>query len=780
MVVPFGKGSTKRMGLVCELSTEKSHYNLKNIYAVLDETPLVCDEMMILIKWMKNRYFCTYFEAAKLIFPPGLSNGINNIKYNINFKTLNSLDVLSFAEQNFINNITLDGKNYITLKKLINLKMKNYNNILISLLSKKILTEEFILPKTVGERSVKIFSLSDNNIDELSLTDKQKKVCDFLKNFGQATAKEICYFTGVGKSIISRLLKNEIIISSEHLQYTSPKVFSNLNENNYTQNTLSNEQQRVFEAILKAYKKNEFDVSLIHGVTGSGKTEVLLKLIDQVVLQGKSAVFMVPEIALTAQFINLFRARYQEKVAVVHSGLSDWERLDTWKRIKSGEIKVVLGTRSAVFTPFDNLGLIVIDEEHEFTYKSESSPRFNAKDVAKYRCKYQNAMLIFSSATPSVESYFKAKTGKYTLYSLKERYGAAKLPDVNIVDMNKESLGLNTDQFSDELISALKDNIENKKQSIIFLNRRGYSTFVKCRSCGNVLTCPHCSVSLNYHKANNRLMCHYCGYSCDNLNRCPDCGGDKICRLGAGTQRAEDILSEVIPEAKILRMDSDTKNLKEPYDKIFKDFSDEKYDILLGTQMISKGFNFPNVTLVGVLSADQYLYSGDFRSYEKTFDLITQVVGRSGREKFPGKAIIQTFTPENEVLKLAAKQDYETFFKQEIKIRKAMLYPPFADLCIIGFTGENENKVMDASLKLFASIKKEAAENYSKLPLRIFAPIPANVKKVSGKYRYRIVIKCKNNYDFRSMLSEQLINFLQGPYVSNVNVFVDINPDMIL
>ena len=780
VIVPFGKGSTKRMGLVCELSIEKNDYNLKNIYAVPDKAPLVCDEMLTLIKWMKNHYFCTYFEAAKLVFPPGLSNGIDNIKYNINFEVLNSSDNLSMAEQKFIDKIISEAKNSITLKKLISLKIKNYNNILISLLSKKVLAEEFVLSKTVGEKSIKKFGLPINNIEIFSLTDKQKKVCDFLKNFGSATAKEICYFTGVGKSVIDKLFKNEIIISSEYLEYKSPKLSSELSDNNYNRNVLSTEQSRVFEAILKAYQKNKCEVSLIHGVTGSGKTEVLLRLIDSIVPQGKSAIFMVPEIALTAQFINLFRARYKEKAAVVHSGLSDWERLDTWKRIKSGEVQVVLGTRSAVFAPFDNLGLIVIDEEHEFTYKSESSPRFNAKDVAKYRCKYQSAMLIFSSATPSVESYFKATAGKYTLYSLKERYGAARLPDVNIVDMNKESIDLNTNQFSDELINSLKDNIKNKKQSIIFLNRRGYNTFVKCRSCGEVLTCPHCSVSLNYHKANNRLMCHYCGYSCELLIKCPACNQDKICHLGAGTQKAEDILSEIIPEAKILRMDSDTKNSKEPYDKVFKDFADGKYDILLGTQMISKGFNFPNVTLVGVLSADQYLYSADFRSYEKTFNLITQVVGRSGRDKFPGKAIIQTFSPENDILKLAAKQDYETFFENEIKIRKAMLYPPFADLCIVGFTGENENKVMNASLKFFKNIKKELAENHSKMPLRIFAPVPANVKKVSGKYRYRIVIKCRNDHDFRTMLSEQLINFSKEAYAGSVNIFVDINPDTIL
>ncbi len=769
------------MGLVCELSTEKINSNLKSIYAVLDKVPLVCDEMMSLVKWMKNHYFCTYFEATKLVLPPGIGNNINAIKYSVDSDALNSSDNLSSAERDFVKKIIDFGKKSVTLKNFIDFKIKNYNKILISLLSKGIVTEEFLLNKTIGEKSIKILSLpSQDNFNETSLTVKQKKVCDFLNNNGNASVKEICYFTGVSKSIVDRLLKNQILVSCERLEYKSPQRLEKISENSSVKNVLNPEQQQVFEEILKTCKKGEHEVSLLHGITGSGKTEVLLKLIDYVVSCGKSAIFMVPEIALTEQFVNIFESRYKEKMAVIHSDLSDWERYYTWKRIKSREVQIVIGTRSAVFAPFDNLGLVVIDEEHEFTYRSESSPRFSAKDLAKYRCKFHSAVLVFSSATPSLQSYFKAKTGKYNLYSLKKRYGCAKLPEVYVADMNKESPDLNTRQFSGELINALKENIKSEKQSIIFLNRRGYNNFAKCRNCGEIVTCPHCSVSLNYHKANNRLMCHYCGYSSEFLSKCPACGQDKICYSGAGTQKVEDVLAQLIPEAKILRMDSDNKNLKRSYNSLFKDFAEGKYDILLGTQMVSKGFNFPGVTLVGVISADQYLYSGDFRSYEKTFDLITQVVGRSGRDKFPGKAIIQTFTPENEVLKLAAAQDYETFFENEIKIRKVLLYPPFADLCVVGFTGENEGKVMDASFKFFEMIKKEAAENYPAMPLRIFTPVSASVKKVSGKYRYRIIIKCKNNNDFREMVSKQLIKFSNEPGARNVHVFIDINPDTIL
>lgn len=780
VIVPFGKGSVKRMGMVCDLSTEENN-NLKSIYAMLDRAPLICAEMMSLIKWMKNRCFCSYFEAAKLFFPPGLGGNIDSIKYSINFEVLNLSDELNSAEQSLLNKIKAYGKNPVTLKDIIGFQIKNYNKVLLSCISKGIITEEFILPKTVGERAVKILSLSaQNTSDKFHLTPKQKKVCEFLSEAGKVTAKEVCYHTGVGKAVIDRLVKNEILFSSECVEYRRPQRLETNTESKIKGSELSKEQQKVFEELLEEYQKGEHSVSLMHGITGSGKTYVLLKLIDYVISQGKSAIFMVPEIALTAQFIGIFKARYKDKTTVIHSGLSAWERFDAWKRIKSGEIQVVIGTRSAVFAPLDNLGLIVIDEEHEFTYKSESSPRFSAKEVANYRCKYHSAMLVLSSATPSVESYFKAVTGKYKLYSLKKRYGIAKLPEVRIIDMNKTSVGLNVEQFSPELINALKDNIKNKKQSIIFLNRRGYSTFAKCRNCGEVLTCPNCSVSLNYHRANNRLMCHYCGYSHEFVSKCPHCGQEKVCYLGVGTQKAEDALSKIIPEAKILRMDLDTKNAKESYGTAFEDFAKGEYDILLGTQMISKGFNFPNVTLVGVLSADQYLYSGDFRSYEKTFNLITQVIGRSGRDKFPGTAIIQTFTPENEILKLAAAQDYKTFFEHEIKIRKAMLYPPFADICVIGFTGENENKVANAGIGFFEDIKKEAAENYSSMPLRIFPPVPANVKKVSGKYRYKIIIKCKNNNDFRTMMSEQLIKFSRKLCAQSVHIFVDINPDAIL
>ena len=497
---------------------------------------------------------------------------------------------------------------------------------------------------------------------------------------------------------------------------------------------------------------------------------------DYVVKMGKSVIYMLPEILLTGQFVDMFRARFMGKVAVIHSGISEWERFDAWKKISSGEIKVVLGTRSAVFAPVKNLGLIVVDEEHEFTYKSESTPRFNAKEVAKYRCKINGGMVLFSSATPSFETYCKAKNGIYDLYTLKNRYGACNLPDVEIIDMNKEFKSLEVNQISGKLLKSLKNNLEKGNQSIIFINRRGYNTFAKCMECGEVLMCPNCSVSLNYHKANGRLMCHYCGFSEKITEKCPSCGG-KICYSGLGTQKIEDELTKIFPKARILRMDSDSKTYNMTG---FKKFAEGKYDILIGTQMISKGFNFPGVTLVGVISADSLLYGSDFRSFERAFSLFTQVIGRAGRKKLPGKAIIQSFSPENEVLKFASSQDYESFFESEIKMRKLMLYPPYSDICIVGFSDKKEENVVSASREFFKILKNAASKNYSGLPLRILPPGSEIIKKVSSKFRYKIIIKCKNTDKFRKMISEAYKEFFDISRFKNVSVFVDINPERIL
>lgn len=787
VIVPFGK-SQKKCGLIIEMleSDDEENVNLKNICAVLDEVPQVSVEMIYLIKEIRNRYFCTYFDAAKLIFPPWISSISNNIKYKLNPEFISKIEINSFSSENqeFLGLFLNSKKEYITLKNLMSFKIKNFNKILQYFLDEKIIIEEFDLSKNSIDKFIKVYSISDDskNIPSLKLTEKQNCVLEFLKKSEEATVKEITYFTGIGESVVKTLLKKNIIEEKKIVKHDS--INSNVefySENkNYKKNILNSEQKSASEKLLDIYNKNEFSVSVIQGVTGSGKTEVLLNLVDLVISQNKSVIFMVPEISLTSQFIEIFNKRYPGKLAMVHSNLKISEKNYYYKKICDGKAKIVLGARSAVFAQVKNLGLIIIDEEHEFTYKSDSNPRFNAKEVAKIRCKYNGVPLIFSSATPSVECYYNAIKGKYHLCKLSSRYGKSELPNVEIVDMNEESALQDTNQFGKTLIEALKENFKNKKQSLIFLNKRGYNTFAKCKHCNTVLTCPNCSVSLKFHKANNRLMCHYCGYSCAFSDKCSKCGHNSVNYLGSGTQKAEEFLEEMLPNAKILRIDADTKNLGKANFDSLKKFADGEYDILVGTQIISKGFNFPNLTLVGVLSADQYLYSSDFRSYEKTFSLLTQVIGRAGRSKFPGKAIIQTFTPDNEIFDFVEKQDYEAFFDQEIKIRDAMLYPPFSDICIIGFVSENEKKIKEVSKNFFSHMRQEISNNYRDIPIRILKPIEAMVKKISGKYRYKIVIKCRNNKKFREMLSNIINDFYREYSTYKVKIFVDINPDTIL
>lgn len=780
VVVPFGKYNSLRKGIIISVETceEASNMSLKQIHTVLDKVPCVSAEMLDIITWVKDYYFCTYFDAAKLVAPPGVTCKIDNFIYEIIPENLSAQN-LSASENEFINSVKTRIGSEFCFKDLKNLKIPRFGMMLTSLISKQIIKEKSNILKIVGERTFKVFSLKDSNIDTQKMTSKQKAVCDYLKERNFATKDEINYFTGARETVVKNLVKKGVLYENTQNKYLSPKesLSSNIE---IMRHELSTEQKSAFDNLFNTYNKNEYNVSLLHGVTGSGKTEVILNLIDRVVESGKSVIYMLPEIALTSQVIDIFKSRYNNLVAVIHSGLTDWQRFDSWKKINSGEKKVVIGTRSAVFSPVNNLGLVVIDEEHEFTYKSESSPKFSAKEVAMYRCFKNNCMLLFSSATPSIETYFKAKSGKYHLVKLKNRYGKSKIPDVEIIDMKEENYIGSQKEISEKLAKNLKVNFENKKQSVIFLNRRGFSTFAKCIDCGEVIMCPNCSVALNYHKDNAKLMCHYCGYITQISDHCPKCRSKKICYMGFGTQKIENILDDILPGAKILRIDSDAKKSYKSIEKDLKDFSLGKYDILVGTQMIAKGFNFPNVTLVGVVSIDSYLYGSDYKSYEKTFSLLTQVVGRSGRGIYPGKAVIQTYSPEEEIFAMAAEQNYESFFESEISMRKSLLYPPFSDICVLAFSGNSENKVENFSNRFFSILKTFIRQNYSDIPLRILPPTPATVKKLSSKYRYKIIIKCKNNKKFRNMISDILKSKSFTSISNGVALSIDINPERIL
>lgn len=782
VLVPFGGGNRKRLGVILSVADGTTFEQLKPISAVLDKAPLLHDEMLELAYWLKERTFCTLFDAFKVLLPAG-----------INLKLESSYSVPADLKEN--ETLALDENERRVLQYLVSRKVPVERGRLLQAMG---LTPESDLPETlanrgllvrsedatrrVGDAKVKMVRLTQTEAETEpppKLTERQQKVIRLLQETGSASLKEISYFTGVTQAVVSTLEKKGLVEYFDNEVYRNP-YGNTVGSGSLDTINLTDGQQRAYDRLLNQYQEGKGGVSLLYGVTGSGKTSVFMRLIDAVQAQGKSIIVMVPEISLTPQTISLFHARYGRRVAVFHSGLSIGERLDEWKRVKNGDADIVVGTRSAVFAPFQNLGLVIMDEEQEYTYKSESSPRYHARDVAKFRCAYNKGLLVLCSATPSMESYYSALNGRYSLNTLNTRYGEATLPEVVVADMNEDMMQGNTSVFSSVLAQALEENLQSGRQSILLLNRRGYNTFVSCRACRHVLTCPSCSISLTYHAANNRLMCHYCGYSAPFTQECPQCHESKMRYSGSGTQRAEQELELLFPKARILRMDTDTTMSRFSYEKKLKLFSEGEYDIMVGTQMIAKGLDFENVTLVGVLSADQTLYGDDFRSFERAFALLTQVVGRSGRGKYPGKAIVQTFTPENPVIQMAAAQDYERFYKSEIGLRKAMLYPPFAELCVVGFTGPQEPKTAQAAEYFMRSLKELAVTEYSSLPMRVLGPNAAAIAKVSNKYRYKILIKCRNDKKFREMMAKLLVQYGNKREYSDVAAYADMNPESIL
>ena len=608
------------------------------------------------------------------------------------------------------------------------------------------------------------------------LTPKQQSAFDTLCAIGTVTVRELSYYTGVSAGIIRTLADKGAAEIFEVERFRRPK--QEMADIRLPQ-TLSAEQMNVANDILRECDAAEPMVGLLYGVTGSGKTAVFLHVIRHVLTAGKGVIVTVPEISLTPQTLAVFTAAFGDTVAVFHSGLSVGERMDEWKRVRTGKAKIVVGTRSAVFAPVQNLGLIVMDEEQESTYKSESTPRYHARDIAKFRVNYNRAYCLLCSATPSVESYYMAQSGKYRYHALHHRYGDAVVPTVQLVDMNNEDLYRGKPMISMALARAVSENIRAGRQSILLLNRRGYHTYAVCKDCKTVAACPNCSISMTYHAANNRLMCHYCGHSEPAYVRCKACGGE-LTFSGGGTQKAEDQLREAFPEARILRVDTDTTANKYALEKKLNAFANGEYDIMIGTQMVAKGLDFENVTLVGVLSADQSLYSDDYRSNERTFDLLTQVVGRAGRGRYRGMALIQTHVPENPYLHLAAAQDYESFFETEIRFRRAMLYPPFADLLQIGFVGEKEDTVRAAAEHFSALLAETFRRDYPNLPLRLLRASAASVSRMGGKYRYKIIMKYKNSKALRGAIAMLLSAFSSDKRFLSVTAYADPNPDAIL
>jgi len=770
--VPFGVSNSERIGVVFSVCEKTEDKKLKPIKTVLDDEPLLSTEMLMLAEWIKNRTFCTYYEAAKVMLPYGINH--KTVGYYSFFRDADP-DSLTEEEQGIIEYLKKKNKPCIKASICDALDLPTDTDVLDELLKRNLIKYSCKAVRLVQDSKVRMVRLLDD-FPDIKLTPKQEHIIDVLNDIGTVSLQDLCFFTGYTQSVAERMAKRGIVEIFEAEVYRNPYKDTETPES-VPEIKLTPKQKAAYDALSEKYRENDGSVSLLYGVTGCGKTQVYLKLIDKAIEDSKGVIVMVPEISLTPQTLEIFHKRYGKTVAVFHSGLSIGERVDEWKRVKRGEAKIVVGTRSAVFSPVKNLGLIIMDEEQEYAYKSEKTPRYDAKEVAKFRCKYNKALLVLASATPGVETFASAENGIYSFTEIPERYGEAVLPEVIVVDMAQERRQANRTSISETLRKELEYNLENSQQSMLLINRRGYNTFVACGFCNTVMSCPHCSISLIYHSSSNKLVCHYCGYTREYISKCEECGKENIRYSGVGTQKIEEEIHTLFPEARVLRMDTDCVATRQSYEEKLSSFKKGEYDILVGTQMIAKGLDFENVTLVGIISSDQQLYSDDFRSLERTFSLLTQVIGRAGRGSLHGRAVIQTLTPENNIIKLAAAQDYRAFYETEIELRKNLIYPPFCDICLLGFSGANEDNVEVSAEWCLEQIKALCETEYKEQKIIVLGPARPRVYKTGDRYRQQIIIKCKNSKRFREMISEILKKFAKEHKSKRVTMFADINPD---
>ncbi len=778
VAVPFGWNNAKRVGMVmqAEVSTEPLDGRLKPIIFIMDEEPLLDAEQLDMVHWLKETTFCTYSDAIRTILPAGMQVQIyRRAQLASDF----SEEELSEEELHLVAFLRA-AKSQRAFDRLLQTEGNEEKSAVVeSLFEKGVLQMTDCAKQKVGNSGVKMIRnamSAEARAAKVRITPKQKKLVQLLDEQHAISEKEACYLCGITSAVVTSAVKSGLVERYVDDCYRDIPV---VKERRDVQDIrLSDVQQPVFETLLAAVKKCTPHCFLLHGVTGSGKTSVFQRLIDETIRMGRQVILLVPEIALTPQIVGEFCSLFGEQVTVIHSELSLGQRSDAYRRIRSGDVKIVIGTRSAIFAPVENLGLIIVDEEGERAYKSDSAPRYHAIEVAKRRCRTHGCTLLLASATPSVESYFYAKKGIYQLLEMKQRYASMPLPEVTVVDMNEERLHGNDSEFSDALILALRENLAAGEQSILLLNRRGYHTMISCCGCNKPVYCPNCSVPMTYHKVNDSLMCHYCGHTQEMAEKCAFCGDTHFRRMGFGTQTLEEALVQAVPEARILRMDADTTMSRSSYEQNFAAFARGEYDIMVGTQMIGKGLNFPKVTLVGVLSVDKALYAGDFRSYERTFSLITQVVGRGGRGDKPGRAILQTFMPEHYVLQLAANQNYEDFYREEITLRRTLVFPPVCDICVLGFVGVSQ-EVTAAAAQYAAQCASEIVQQmcFSK-PLRVLGPMPFSYGKIGGKYRYRLILKCKNTKEYRDLIREILRAVYTQKNFTKVHVYADMNGDI--
>ena len=779
VTVPFGRGNRRSEGVVLTLEDGEDR-SLKAVERSLDEEPVLSLYGLRLAAFLRERYFCTFYDAIRAMLPGGLwfrEQASVALTEDLSWKEVvikkeGAVAILSHLE-------CLGGKADEQALASVVEDEEVRQAALQYLLRKKWVRSDADFSRRASDKTEKIAALASSAEEAMEFASRrpksavmQKAMLELLCSVGSAAVKELCYFTGASTATVNRLEKLGYVQLTERpvlrcreirpAQLDGPLV-------------LSDDQQQVFAELRDRMHSAAPGVALLYGVTGSGKTSVYIKLIEDCLAHGRSAMLLVPEIALTPQLLGLMAVHFGQTVAVLHSSLSTGERYDQWKRVKSGEARLVVGTRSAIFAPGVDFGLIILDEEQEHSYKSENSPRYSAKEVAIWRGAKEKGLVLLGSATPSVETMYRAKTGAYGLYRLRTRYGGRQLPEVRIVDM-REELKLGNDMaYSIPLREAILDTWEQGKQSILLLNRRGNSRALVCVDCRETPECPRCAVRLTYHSANSRLMCHYCGHSQPVTARCPKCGGP-LKPIGTGTQKAQQELNQLFPDMEIARMDADTVSAVNTHEKILDRFREEKIPVLLGTQMVAKGLNLPDVTLVGVLDADLSLYTDSFRAAETTFNMLTQVVGRAGRGDAPGRAIIQTLAPDHEVIRLASKQDYDGFYNLEIGLRRLQQVPPFGDLITVTFLGQEETAVLRGAAKfrdsLIECLRQPA---YGAEHCTVLGPAPCPVPKINYNFRYRLTLRCSQSKALRLLLAHLLREFAKDKLNRGVSAFADVN-----
>lgn len=798
--VPYGTANRKVAAVITTLKDTTTLENLKPILSVAENGSELNDEMLALCDFMKEHTLCTIGDAVRTILPTGaIAKSAVYFRVAPNADPSEKLEKLGDKAAFLYSFVAARDK--VSLARLRTEFGDESANLAGSLEKAGLILKETVVRENRTERYRRFYSLHSSLRDDPELlasalhrqrSPLQADILRILSKNPEMLQEDLCAVTGTSGAQISSLLKKGLITERLENDFRNPFLHQQTPPD-VGSSPLSEEQETACRTLNNLYESGEAKAALLHGVTGSGKTRVILSMIDRVLRDHRSVIVLVPEISLTPQMVGIFLSRYGERIAVIHSSLSAGERYDAWRRIRDGLADVVIGTRSAVFAPVTNLGMLVIDEEQEHTYKSDANPKYSAHDIARFRCAHHHALMLLASATPSVVSYYRAMTGHYTLVEMKKRYGKATLPHVIVTDMRGEPGGGTLSPLSGTLRQQLLETVSDGKQAIVFLNRRGYNNFISCRTCGEVLKCPNCSVSLTYHvfrplgngsgpetapsrSENGVLTCHYCGYRTRVPTVCPSCKSEHFHFRGYGTQLLEDELSRLTPSPRVIRMDMDTTQTKFSHEELITQFRSHNADILLGTQMVAKGHDFPDVTLVGVINADSSLYLDDYRASERTFSMLTQVIGRAGRADKPGTAIVQTFNPTNDILTLAANQDYPEFYRREIKIRQSLVFPPFCDLAVITLASRNEALLASATVRMREWIREAVSGTYADLKMVVFGPFEAPVYKIQGVCRNRMVIKCRLNRRSRAFIAAILTEFGRNAG-KRMTISADLNPN---